>query len=57
MKRVTNGSVIGGVCAGLAKYNGWDVGIVRIITLLLWLFTGSIAFWAYILMWIFIEEE
>ena len=57
MKRVTNGSLIGGVCNGIAKYNNWDVDSVRWITALLWLFTGSVTFWIYILMWVFIEEE
>ena len=57
MKRVINEAMVGGVCAGLAKYNNWDIDTVRWITAFLWLFTGSFAFWMYVLMWIFVEEE
>lgn len=42
---------LGGVCAGLADH--WDVAnwIVRLAAIALLIFTGSIAFWAYLLGW------
>jgi phage shock protein C len=49
---------IAGVCAGLAQYLGWDIALVRIltvfITLLAGVFPGVIA---YILAWIIVSEE
>lgn len=38
--RSRNESVIGGVCGGLAERFGWDVALVRIITIVLALTTG-----------------
>ncbi len=38
-----------GVCAGLAKYLGQDVGIVRIATVVLGIVSASLVFWAYII--------
>jgi len=53
-KRVKSESMIGGVCAGIAHNNDWDVDNVRIVTVITWALTGSITFWIYILMWIFV---
>lgn len=36
-------SIIAGVCAGVAEYFGLDVSLVRIATLLLILFGGTLA--------------
>lgn len=38
--RVDEGKAIFGVCAGIAEYTNTDVGMIRIITLLLCLFGG-----------------
>jgi len=38
--RVNENKVILGVCSGIAEYTGTDVGVVRIITVLVALFTG-----------------
>jgi phage shock protein PspC (stress-responsive transcriptional regulator) len=38
--RVNEGKAIFGVCAGIAEYTNTDVGLIRIITLVLVLFGG-----------------
>ena len=42
---------LGGVCAGIGDYLGWDHTMVRILTILLILFTG-IPLIAYFILWI-----
>jgi len=48
--------MIGGVCAGIALYNGWDIALVRLAGVLLVVFTGVGAI-AYIIAWIVIPQE
>lgn len=48
--------VIGGVCAGVAKYLNVDVSLVRIITFLA-IFMGGVSFWLYVLAWVIIPLE
>ena len=55
--RCSDNKQIGGVCAGVAKYFDIDISLVRALTLISFLFTGSATFWAYIIMWIVIPEE
>ena len=38
--RSTDDKMIGGVCAGLAAYLGMDTGLIRILTVVVSLFTG-----------------
>jgi phage shock protein PspC (stress-responsive transcriptional regulator) len=49
---------LGGVCAGLAQWLGWDTTLVRVLYVLVSLlsaaFPGTIA---YILLWIIMPEE
>ena len=40
LTRLPDDKVIFGICSGLAKYLGWDKTIVRIIMVLLLIFTG-----------------
>ncbi len=50
--------VIAGVCAGIAEYLGWDIALVRILYLVLSIF--SVAFpgiIVYIILWIVIPEK
>jgi len=49
--------MIGGVCGGLAVYFNTDPTIIRLITALGAVFSGSIIFWIYVVMWIVIPEE
>ena len=49
---------IGGVCGGLAKWLGWDVTLVRVLYVLVSIF--SVAFpgtLVYIILWIVIPED
>lgn len=47
---------IAGVCAGLARYLGVDVTVLRIIFLIS-IFFGSLGFWAYLIVWLVAPEE
>lgn len=47
--------MIGGVCAGIALYNGWDISVVRIIAIVL-MMSGVFPL-AYIIAWIVIPQE
>ncbi|MEE4198273.1 MAG: PspC domain-containing protein [Bacteroidales bacterium] len=50
--------VIAGVCAGIAEYFGWDTGLVRIIYLVLSIFSAAFpGIIVYIILWIVMPEE
>jgi phage shock protein PspC (stress-responsive transcriptional regulator) len=51
------GRQIAGVCLGLAQANGWDVAVVRIITVVGFFFSGGLVAIAYLAGWIGIPEE
>ena len=40
LTRLPNDKIIFGICSGIAQYLGWDKTIVRIIMVLLLIFTG-----------------
>lgn len=44
--------ILGGVCAGVGAFFGWDVTWVRIFTILLTFLTGFNLAWIYLLVWI-----
>lgn len=46
-------AVLGGVCSGLAAYMGCDTAVIRLVTVLLFLF-GTLSLWVYIILWIVI---
>jgi len=48
---------IGGVCAGLASH--WDVPnwVVRLAAVALLMFTGTLAFWLYVIAWVAIAPK
>ena len=48
---------IGGVCAGLADHWGVATWMVRLAAIALLLFTGSLAFWGYIVAWIVLSPR
>lgn len=48
--------MLGGVCAGIGDYVGIDAGIIRVLFVLLVLFTGLPVI-VYILLWIFIPSD
>jgi len=50
--------MVAGVCAGIAEYFGWDKGVVRLVYLILSVF--SVAFpgiLVYIVLWIVMPED
>jgi phage shock protein PspC (stress-responsive transcriptional regulator) len=47
---------IAGVCAGLVRYLGVDVTVLRIIFLIS-LFFGGLGFWIYLIVWLVAPEE
>jgi phage shock protein PspC (stress-responsive transcriptional regulator) len=55
--RARVGRQIAGVCLGLAKTNGWDVTVVRVVAVLGLIFTSGLAGVAYLAAWIGIPED
>lgn len=51
------GRNIAGVCIGLAQAYGWDVGVVRVLSVLGFFFSGGLVGVAYLACWIGIPEE
>lgn len=56
LQRARHGSWLGGVCAGIANYFGWDATLVRIAFILSVLLPGP-QFLLYIVLWIIIPRE
>nr|WP_127819271.1 PspC domain-containing protein [Microbacterium sp. CPCC 204701] len=54
--RPQRGRWIAGVCAAVAARFGWNVTLVRILTVIAVIFFG-LSLWAYILLWIVIPSE
>ena len=49
----SHNQVIAGVCAGIAEYLGWDIGLVRLLYLLISIFSaGFPGTLIYIILWI-----
>ena len=54
----SNNRVIAGVCAGLADWIGWDIALVRLLYLMVSIFSaGFPGIIAYIILWIVMPEE
>jgi phage shock protein C len=51
------GRQIAGVCIALAHSNGWDVSVVRIVTVVGFFFSSGLVGIAYLAAWIGIPEE
>lgn len=49
--------VLFGVCGGIAKWTNLDVFLVRILFVLGAIFSGSLVFWAYILLALVLPNE
>jgi phage shock protein C len=56
LRRPRNGRVIGGVCAALARRFGWDVTLVRVLTVASLLLPGPQLI-IYVIAWIVIPGE
>ena len=44
--------VIAGVCGGIGEYCGWDPTLVRVVYILLTIFTAFAGLLVYIILWI-----
>jgi len=51
------GRQIAGVCLAIARSNGWDVTLIRVLTVLGCIFTSGLVGVAYLAGWIGIPEE
>ena len=57
LKRSTN-QIVGGVCAGIGNYFGWDYTLVRTAYALLTIFSGAFpGVTIYIILWIIMPLE
>ena len=52
----SNNRMIGGVCAGIADYFGWDITLVRIIYVLATFFTAFSGGLGYLILWLVMPE-
>jgi len=58
LNRVKNDKIIGGVCGGIAKYLGWDPAIVRLLYVLISIFSAAFpGIFVYIILWIVMPED
>jgi phage shock protein C len=48
--------MIAGVCAAFALHYGWDLNLVRILTVLIAFFSGGLGLVAYLVAWVIIPE-
>ncbi len=56
LRRDSNNKVLGGVCAGLARYLGWPAGRLRLLFVLSCILPGP-QIVAYLLLWILIPAD
>jgi phage shock protein C len=54
--RPRQGRMIAGVCAGLAQHFGWNVTVMRLVWLLMFVFFG-VGLLAYVILWIVVPNE
>ena len=57
LRRPRANRMVAGVCAGLAEHYGWDLTWVRVLTVLIALFSSGAGLIAYIVFWIVMPEE
>lgn len=57
LMRPRTGRQIAGVCLALAQTYGWDIAVVRVLTVLGFVFTGGFVGVAYLAGWIGIPDE
>ncbi|MFO7830034.1 MAG: PspC domain-containing protein [Bacteroidales bacterium] len=54
----SHNQVIAGVCAGIAEYFGWDIATVRILYLVISIFSAAFpGIIVYIILWIVMPER
>ncbi|MEM9858208.1 MAG: PspC domain-containing protein [Bacteroidota bacterium] len=58
LSRSRNHKVIGGVCAGIAQQYGWDIGLVRLLYLVISIFSAAFpGVLVYVILWIVLPTE
>lgn len=58
LERTGDDKIIAGVCGGIAKYLGWDPAIVRLLYVLVSIFSAAFpGLLVYIILWIVMPEE
>lgn len=58
IRRSKHDAMLAGVCSGLAAWAGWDPSVVRVIYILVTVFTGFVlGFVAYAALWLFLPSE
>lgn len=57
LRRSRNDKMIAGVCAGLAKFFGLDVTLVRVVYALLSVFTAFAGVLVYLILWLIVPYE
>ena len=54
----SNNNIIAGVCAGIANYFGWEVAIVRLLYVLISIFSAAFpGMLVYVILWIAMPKE
>ena len=56
LKRSSN-KMIAGVCGGIANYFGWDPTLVRVVYVLLTIFTVFAGLLVYIILWVIMPQS
>jgi phage shock protein PspC (stress-responsive transcriptional regulator) len=57
LHRTTHDRVLGGVCGGIARWLGWDSTLVRILYVLISIFSAAFpGTLVYIILWIFMPR-
>lgn len=51
------GRKVAGVCQGLANHLGWDVTVLRVITVILSIVTFPLGIITYLIFWLVVPEE
>lgn len=58
LRRSKSNRLIAGVCGGLAKWLGWDVTLVRVLYVVISIFSAAFpGLLAYVILWVIMPEE
>lgn len=57
LTRSSDDKWIAGVCSGLAEYFGWDANVVRLLYMLLTIFTAFSGVLVYVVLWIIMPTK
>lgn len=55
--RSSDNKWVAGVCGGIAEYFGWDTNIVRLVYLLLTIFTAFSGLVIYLILWVLMPAK